>query len=54
MEITRPKREGQENEKSKRGKKRIAKRDRSSPAFRDARARKAESRTNDTGDPSIP
>jgi len=54
METMRSKREEQNKKKNKSGKKRVTKRDPLAPAFRDARVRKAESRTAETGDPSLP
>jgi hypothetical protein len=39
--------------KNSAGKKRVSKRDRLAPAFRNARVRAKESRTADTGDPSV-
>jgi hypothetical protein len=54
METTRPKTGDQDNKKTKSGKKRVSKRDPLEPAFRSARVRKADSRTADTGNPSIP
>ncbi len=52
METMRPKTEN--NKKTKTDKKRVSKRDPLAPAFRSARVRKSDSRTNDTGDPSVP
>jgi hypothetical protein len=54
METTRPKTDDQNNKKSKSSKKRVSKRDPLEPAFRSARVRKSDSRTADTGDPSVP
>jgi hypothetical protein len=54
METTRPKTDDQNNKKTKSDKKRVSKKDPLGPAFRSARVRKSDSRTADTGDPSIP
>ena len=54
MENTRPRTDDQNNKKTKSGKKRVSKRDPLEPGFRSARVRKSDSRTADTGDPSIP
>jgi hypothetical protein len=54
METTRTKTENHNNKKTKVGKKRVSKRDPLEPAFRSARVRKSDSRTADTGDPSVP
>jgi hypothetical protein len=54
MDTTRPKTDDQNNKKTKSGKKRVSKRDPLAPAFRSARVRKGDSRTADTGDPSVP
>jgi hypothetical protein len=43
-----------ETTRSKSDKKRVSKKDPLGPAFRSARVRKSDSRTSDTGDPSIP
>jgi hypothetical protein len=52
METMRPKKE-EDGKKSGSGRKRVSKRDPLAPAFRNARVREKESRTADTGDPSI-
>jgi hypothetical protein len=54
METTRSKSENQNGKKTKSDKKRVSKKDPLGPAFRSARVRKSDSRTTDTGDPSIP
>ena len=54
METTRRKSENQNDKKTKSDKKRVSKKDPLGPAFRSARVRKSDSRTSDTGDPSIP
>ena len=54
METTRPKTDDQNNNKTKSGKKRVSKDDPLGPAFRSARVRKSDSRSADTGDPSVP
>jgi len=54
MENMRLKSGDDSTKKARPAKKRVSKRNPLGPAFRSARVRKSESRTSDTGDPSVP